>query len=157
MTHFERKLKPHNIFMRCKKHIGLLENYELKDVFLLLAFLFSFFPSCKTHLSTSHSSSHAFNSTNDTHWKEIVTPTTYSWDAKNALDLIDSKYFKECLNTFDECITKAMSTHVSRIVNESSNFHVKNKMFLNFPKDYVFSFTKTILWFFFWKLHFFYK
>jgi hypothetical protein len=30
-------------------------------------------------------------------------------------------------------------------------------MFLNFPKDYVFSFTKTILWFFFWKLHFFYK
>jgi hypothetical protein len=54
------------------------------------------------------------------------------------LDLIDSKYFLNCLNTFDEYITKAMSIDVSRIVNESSKFHVKNKVFLNNPKDYIF-------------------
>jgi hypothetical protein len=34
-------------------------------------------------MATNHSSSHAFNATNDTHYKNVATPTTYSWDVKN--------------------------------------------------------------------------
>jgi len=33
-------------------------------------------------------------------------------------------------------------THVCRIINEFRRFHMKNKIFLNIRKDYVFSFTK---------------
>ncbi len=138
MTHIERKLKPHTTYSwDVKNTLDCLLTGSWRMIFFCW-FFFSFFPSCKTQFSTSHSSSHTFNSINDTHWKQIVTPTTYSWDVENTLDLIDSKYFLNCLNTFDEYITKAMSIDVSRIVNESSKFHVKNKVFLNNPKDYIF-------------------
>jgi hypothetical protein len=34
-------------------------------------------------MRTSHSSSHAFNLINDTHWEKVATPTTYSWEVEN--------------------------------------------------------------------------
>jgi hypothetical protein len=41
---------------------------------------------------------------------------------------------------FDYYNTRLMSTHVIKIINEFERFHVKNKIFFNIPKDYVFFF-----------------
>jgi hypothetical protein len=32
-----------------------------------------------------------------------------------------------------------------KLINKFGNFHVENKIFLNIPKDYLFSFTKVFL------------
>jgi hypothetical protein len=76
-------------------------------------------------MPTSHSSSHTFNSFNNTHQEKIITSTTYSWDVKNTHDLIDSSYFQDYLNTFDYYSINANSTHVCRITKEFLKIHVK--------------------------------
>jgi len=52
-----------------------LDHFFFFFLFLLLSFLF---PSCKTFMATSHSSSYEFNSIDDTCWKKVITLTTYS-------------------------------------------------------------------------------
>jgi hypothetical protein len=37
---------------------------------------------------------------------------------------------------------KEISTHVCKIINKFQVFHLKNKMFLNIPKDHVFFLQK---------------
>jgi hypothetical protein len=41
-------------------------------------------------MATSHSSSHAFNSNNNTYEDKIATSTTYSWDMESTNDLINA-------------------------------------------------------------------
>jgi hypothetical protein len=69
-------------------------------------------------MPTSHSSSHEFNSINNTHQEKIITSTTYSWDVKNTHDLIDSWYFQDYLNIVDYYNINANSTQVCRITKE---------------------------------------
>jgi hypothetical protein len=66
---------------------------QTSSLFNIYIFSFNFFvlfPSCKACMSISYSSSHVFNSINNTHQEEIITSTKYSWDVKNTHDLIDS-------------------------------------------------------------------
>jgi len=45
-------------------------NFYIKSLILSIVFLFS---SCKISMATNHSSSWAFNSINDTHWKKVLS------------------------------------------------------------------------------------
>ncbi len=61
--------------------------HKLHTFFFLLSLFIAFFVFIffyyKVSMRTSHSSSHAFNLINDTHWEKVATPTTYSWEVEN--------------------------------------------------------------------------
>jgi hypothetical protein len=66
-------------------HFGSIDelptNYIISLNLFVVVFFAFFFPYCKVPMPTSHSSSHAYNSINNTNHENIITPTTYSWDA----------------------------------------------------------------------------
>jgi hypothetical protein len=64
-------------------HFGSVDELPTNYIISLNLVVFSafFFPSYKIPMPTSHSSSHAFTSIYNTNHENIITPTTYSWDA----------------------------------------------------------------------------